>query len=157
MGRGRKQAEDAIRRTGREKSDANLACRISGPFHSQGDRIALADDRGNPGVPAAIVEQMQRRHRDESLTRIGQFGALCTEELRAEHDKIKSSQNDSAEYRQVVFSEAPPDELPVRCDRDPVLDYRAGFDDRLRHQFSIRMRGSISANKTSDSKVPTMV
>ena len=85
---GLEQAEHAVGLAAGEEAHAHLALRIGGPFHAQRHRIALADDRRHPRVPA-IVEEVQRLHRDERLACVGLFGILGAEEVGAQHDEVQ--------------------------------------------------------------------
>ena len=67
---GLEQSEQAIGLAAGEEADMHLALRIGGPFHAQRHGIALADDRRHPRVQA-VVEQVQRLHRNERLARVG--------------------------------------------------------------------------------------
>ena len=144
----------------REKTDVNLSLRIGRPFHPQRHRIALPDNARNPGGQAAVIEQVHDLHGNEGLSGVGPLRVLRGKKVGAQHDEVEANQHASTQHRQMMLAKAPPNELPVGSDGDTVLCCRGCNGDRLHigHGYrSIRMRGSTSASRISDSSVPTIV
>ena len=125
---GLEQAEDLPLVAGAEEGDRHLLLGVGRPFHAQGRGVALADDGRHPGREAAVVEQVHRLHRDEGLARVGALGVLGREEIRHQDDEVHEDQQHRARHRQVMAAEAPPHELPVGGDGNPVLGLLADGD-----------------------------
>ena len=65
-------------------------------------------------------------HRDEGLARVGALGILGREEVGNQHDEVEQDQEAGARHGEVMAAEAPPHQLPVGGDGDPVLGFLAG-------------------------------
>ena len=125
--------------------------------------IALADDRraprGSSGTPSKRCDALDR---NEGQPRVGGLRILRAEEVRTQHDRVETEQDDGAGHRQPMLAEAPPHQRPVGGDRDALLGRGVVRSDRrlarrcIRH-LSSRIRGSSQASRTSEISVPTMV
>ena len=85
-------------------------------------------------------------------------GSWVEKKFGSQDDQVEEDQQAGAGHRQVMAAEAPPHQPPVGGDGDAVFGFLAcDGGDCPSSYFSTRMRGSISASRTSDSSVPTMV
>jgi hypothetical protein len=104
-----------------EEADRHSLGDVGLPFHAQGGRVALADDRRHPGRKLAVGKEMQRLHRDESLPRVGALGILSGEKAREQHDRVEQDQQAGTRHGEVMATEAPPHQSPIGGDGDAIL------------------------------------
>ena len=89
--------------------------------------LRLPTIAGTQGAQLAVVEEMHDLHRNEGLARVGALGILGREEVRHQDDQVEQDQQAGARHREVMAAEAPPHQLPVGGDGDPVLGLLAGW------------------------------
>ena len=155
------QAEHAVGEAGGEEADRHLLLRIGRPFHAQGRRVALADDGRHPG---------RERPSSKKCTVCTGMKACRASVRSGSWVEKKSGTGRSGRGRSAGRRSPSPGDgggsatTPAaswrRRRRDPRPPCRRRLGDRgaaVAIYFSTRMRGSISASRTSDTRVPTMV
>src|SRR5207237_1675784 len=117
--------------------------------------VARALDRIDVGAEPPAVEPVDRLWRHQRALCLGGVGVGVGEEVRGHDDAVETHDDDGAGHGQAVLAEAPPHELPLRGDEDPLFLHR---QDEGGHQVSSsRMRGSIQTSTMSEMSVPITV
>src|SRR5262249_11706441 len=128
--------------------------------------IARSYQRGNGRIEAGGIEPLDRLWGDQAALRFRLQRVSVGQEVGQDHAEVQQDQHPRRYDGKSVFTEAPPDELPLRRNRNAFLDFGgdrcAGYepwsgDNVGAHRRSMRIRGSIHTSSRSEINEPTTV
>src|ERR1700733_601699 len=161
---GGEQTEQPIAKAMREQREVARLARVGRVAELEGAQVALALQGIDLRMEMSLcIEPMDRLRRNVAARCLGMERFGVGDEIRKRGNGVEYQDDDAADHGQLVLSEAPPDELALRGDRD--AGFRFG-DQRWRgcversgthRNCPARMRGSIHISSRSDSRVPMTV
>src|SRR6202795_3605374 len=143
-----------------EERDRNLRARIGNIDSLERERIARPFQRIHKGFEASLVDPVNRLRRHERSLRFRFRRIHIGEKVGEQRNQIERNQDDGPAHRELVLPEAPPNELPLRRDGDPVFGdvSRYQWRSELRHHsFPNRILGSTHIRRRSEMNVPITV
>jgi len=110
-----------------EETNRDLRCRVPNVDALERHGVARSLERVDVRPEAAFIEPVNRLRRDQRSLRIGFLRIRVCEEVGEDRDHIHRDEHEGSANRELVLAEAPPHELPLRCDRKALLGDLAGL------------------------------
>ncbi len=127
MAVGRDEAQELVRLAPAEERDRYLLARVGNIDPLERQRVAGSCQRVHVGLEASLVEPVDLLRRHQRALRFRFQRIHIGEEVGEQRDQIESNQDDGSAGGELVLAEAPPHELPLRGDGDPVFRQDPGL------------------------------
>ena len=127
MAVGRDEAQQLVGLAVAEERDRDLRARVGNVDPLERQRVARSLQRVHVGPEAALVEPVDRLRRHQRSLGFRFRRIRIGEEVGEERDQVESDQDDGPADGELVLAEAPPHELPLRGDGDPLFGQDARF------------------------------
>src|SRR4029078_8516134 len=141
-----------------EERDRYFPARIGHVDALERERVARSFPPIHKGFEAPVVDPVNRLGRDQRSLGFRFRRIHIGEKIGKQRNQVKRNQNDSPADGELVPSEAPPNELPLRGDGDPVFGdhsrHRCRNSELRHHSLPKRILGSTHMSSRSEMSVP---
>src|SRR5450631_4802819 len=143
-----------------EECDRYLFARIRNVDPLERHGVACSFQSVHKGTETAVVEPVDRLRRHQRSLGFRFRRVHIGEKVGEQRNHIKRNQDDGPAHGELVLPEAPPDELPLRGDGDPVFGDVPRYQWRREfrhHSLPNRILGSTHMSSRSEMNVPMTV